>query len=360
MSVIALAAGGTAGHIEPAIACAKAIKELDNKAEVFIVGTSKGLERNLVPQRGIELALIPATPLPRSLSFATLSLPFRLLAAKRIAQQLLIDRKVDCVVGFGAYVSLPIYLAAKKLNIPVIIHEGNKKAGLANKIGSKFATEIFQMFPNSIKGAKTIGMPLRSEISNLNKEASRNNARLSFGLDPNKQTLLVFGGSQGSSSINKAIVGSLHDLESSNVQILHAIGNKNLVDESSKKFNFYHPVSYIDNMEMAYAAADLVISRAGAMTIAEQTVLAMPAIYVPFASGNGEQSQNVAELVKDGGGVIISDAEISPAVLVRQIKDLLANPAKLHEISQAASRHGLRDADKKVAQSALALASAHN
>ena len=360
MSVIALAAGGTAGHIEPAIACAKAIKGLDNKAEVFIVGTSKGLERNLVPQIGIELALIPATPLPRSLSFATLSLPFRLLAAKRIAQQLLIDRKVDCVVGFGAYVSLPIYLAAKTLNIPVIIHEGNKKAGLANKIGSKFATEIFQMFPNSIKGAKTIGMPLRSEISNLNKESSRNNARLSFGLDLNKQTLLVFGGSQGSSSINKAIVDSLHELESSNVQILHAIGNKNLVDESSKKFNFYHPVSYIDNMEMAYAAADLVISRAGAMTIAEQTVLAMPAIYVPFASGNGEQSQNVAELVKDGGGVVISDAEISPAVLVRQIKDLLANPAKLHEISQAANRHGLRDADKKLAQSALALARAHN
>jgi len=359
MSVIALAAGGTAGHIEPAIACAKAIKELDSNTEVFIVGTSKGLERNIVPQRGIELALIPATPLPRSLSFETLSLPFRLWAAKRIAQQLLVDRKVDCVVGFGAYVSLPMYLAAKKLNISVIIHEGNKKAGLANRIGSKFAKDIFQMFPNSIKGAKTIGMPLRSEISNLNKESSRIGARVSFGLDPNKSTLLVFGGSQGASSINKAIVESLQELESLNIQILHAIGSKNSVVESTKKFEFYHPVSYIDKMELAYAAADLVISRAGAMTIAEQTVLAMPAIYVPFASGNGEQSQNVAELVKDGGGVVISDAELSPTVLVRQVKELLANPAKLHEISQAASRHGLRDADKKVAQSALALASAH-
>jgi UDP-N-acetylglucosamine--N-acetylmuramyl-(pentapeptide) pyrophosphoryl-undecaprenol N-acetylglucosamine transferase len=359
MSVIALAAGGTAGHIEPAIACAKAIKELDSNTEVFIVGTSKGLERNIVPQRGIELALIPATPLPRSLSFETLSLPFRLWAAKRIAQQLLVDRKVDCVVGFGAYVSLPMYLAAKKLNISVIIHEGNKKAGLANRIGSKFAKDIFQMFPNSIKGAKTIGMPLRSEISNLNKESSRIGARVSFGLDPNKSTLLVFGGSQGASSINKAIVESLQELESLNIQILHAIGSKNSVVESTKKFEFYHPVSYIDKMELAYAAADLVISRAGAMTIAEQTVLAMPAIYVPFASGNGEQSQNVAELVKDGGGVVISDAELSPTVLVRQVKELLANPAKLHEISQAASRHSLRDADKKVAQSALALASAH-
>ena len=359
MSVIALAAGGTAGHIEPAIACAKAIKELDNNAEVFVVGTSKGLERNIVPQRGIELALIPATPLPRNISLGTLSLPFRLLAAKRIAQQLLVDRKVDCVVGFGAYVSLPVYLAAKKLKIPVIIHEGNKKAGLANRVGSKFAQEIFQMFPNSIKGAKTIGMPLRTEISNLNKESARNNARVSFGLDPNKQTLLVFGGSQGASSINKAIVESLQELQSSNIQVLHSIGSKNTIDERTKLFSFYHPVSYIEKMELAYAAADLVISRAGAMTIAEQTVLAMPAIYVPFASGNGEQSLNVSELVKDGGAIVISDAELSPALLVRQVKDLLVNPAKLSQISQAAGRHGLRDADKKVAQSALALASAH-
>jgi UDP-N-acetylglucosamine--N-acetylmuramyl-(pentapeptide) pyrophosphoryl-undecaprenol N-acetylglucosamine transferase len=223
-------------------------------------------------------------------------------------------------------------------------------------VGSKFAQEIFQMFPNSIKGAKTIGMPLRTEISNLNKELSRNNARVSFGLEPNKPTLLVFGGSQGATSINKTIAASLQELQSLNIQILHALGSKNTVDESTKKFDFYHPVSYIEKMELAYAAADLVISRAGAMTIAEQTVLAMPAIYVPFASGNGEQSQNVAELVKDGGGVVISDAEISPAALVRQIKELLANPAKLNEMSQAASRHGLRDADKKVAQSALALA----
>jgi len=359
MSVIALAAGGTAGHIEPAIACAKAIKELDNNAEVFVVGTSKGLERNIVPQRGLELALIPATPLPRNISLGTLSLPFRLLAAKRIAQQLLVDRKVDCVVGFGAYVSLPVYLAAKKLKIPVIIHEGNKKAGLANRVGSKFAQEIFQMFPNSIKGAKTIGMPLRTEISNLNKESARNTARVSFGLDPNKQTLLVFGGSQGASSINKAIVESLQELQSSNIQVLHSIGSKNTIDERTKLFSFYHPVSYIEKMELAYAAADLVISRAGAMTIAEQTVLAMPAIYVPFASGNGEQSLNVSELVKDGGAIVISDAELSPALLVRQVKDLFANPAKLSQISQAAGRHGLRDADKKVAQSALALASAH-
>lgn len=131
-----------------------------------------------------------------------------------------------------------MYLAAKKLKIPVIIHEGNKKAGLANRVGSKFAKEVFQMFPNSIKGAKTIGMPLRTEISNLNKETARNNARVSFGLDPNKQTLLVFGGSQGASSVNKAIVGSLEELADTNIQILHAIGNKNTIDESTKSLVF--------------------------------------------------------------------------------------------------------------------------
>lgn len=355
MSVIALAAGGTAGHIEPAIACAKAIKELDNNAEVFIIGTGKGLEKNIVPQRGLALALIPATPLPRKISLSTFSLPFRLWTARNISQKLLIERKVDCIIGFGAYVSLPVYLAAKKLNIPVIIHEGNKKAGLANRVGSKFAKQIFQMFPDSIKGAQTIGMPIRKEISRLNRENSRIQARINFGLDPDKKTILVFGGSQGSININKSIVECLASLDELNIQILHSIGNKNSVDASTKKYSFYHPVSYIEKMEDAYAAADLVISRAGAMTIAEQTVLGMPAIYVPFAVGNGEQTQNVSQLIKDGGGVLISDSNLSGAVLETQIKELLGNPTKLKEMSQAASAHALRDADKKVAQAALAL-----
>ena len=183
MTVIALAAGGTAGHIEPAIACAKAIKNLNNLAEVFIVGTDKGLERNIVPQRGLELSLIPATPLPRSFSLAMVTLPFRMLAAQRIAQKLLVDRKVDCVIGFGAYVSLPVYLAARKLKIPIVIHEGNKKAGLANRIGSRFADQVFQMFPDSIKGAQTVGMPIRAEISNLDKNLMRTTARKNFNLD---------------------------------------------------------------------------------------------------------------------------------------------------------------------------------
>lgn len=360
MTVIALAAGGTAGHIEPAIACAKAILELNPQAEVFIVGTEKGLERNIVPQRGLDLTLIPATPFPRKLSLSLFSLPFRYLAAERIAEQLLKSRKVDCVIGFGAYVSLPVYMAAKKLKIPVVIHEGNKKAGLANYLGSKFANEVFQMFPNSISGAKTIGMPLRREITNLNKEASRIAARQSFGLNPTLPTLLVFGGSQGAQSINKAVVESLSELQKLNIQILHAIGNKNIIDESTKQFSFYHPVAYIEKMELAYAAADLVISRAGAMTIAEQSVLAMPAIYVPFAVGNGEQSKNVESLVKDGGGILVADADLSSAVLIKKVTELILNPAKLQEISQVASKHALRDADIKVAECALALASAHN
>lgn len=359
MTVIALAAGGTAGHIEPAIACAKAIKNLNNLAEVFIVGTDKGLERNLVPQRGLELSLIPATPLPRSFSLTMITLPFRMLAAQRIAQKLLVDRKVDCVIGFGAYVSLPVYLAARKLKIPIVIHEGNKKAGLANRIGSRFAAQVFQLFPDSIKGAQTVGMPLRAEISNLDKNLMRTTARQNFKLDENKQTLLVFGGSQGASSINRVLVDCLPEFEKLNIQVLHAIGNKNTIDQSTQRFGFYHAVSYIDKMELAYAAADLVISRAGAMTIAEQTVLAMPAIYVPFAAGNGEQTKNVAQLVKDGGGILIPDAELTAALLVQRVSELIQNPSKLQALSQAASGHGLRDADKKVAQSALALANAH-
>lgn len=359
MSVIAFAAGGTAGHIEPAIACAKAVKELNSQTEVFIIGTDKGLEKDLVPHHGIELVLIPATPLSRKLSFSLLTLPFRYLSAERIAIKVLQDRKVDCVVGFGAYVSLPVYNAASKLKIPVIVHEGNKKPGLANQIGSKIAKQVFQMFPDSLKGAQTIGMPVRKEISNLNREKEKNNARQYFGLAPEKATLLVFGGSQGSQSINKALVDSLPELESLGIQILHAVGSKNSIDEKTQKYSFYFPVSYIKKMELAYAACDLVISRAGAMTIAEQTILGIPAIYVPFPTGNGEQIKNVSALIASGAGALIEDANISSPLLVGKVKELFQNPKLLQEMSINSSKYGLRDADVKVAQSALALASAH-
>lgn len=359
MTVIALAAGGTAGHIEPALACAKAIKEKGSSVEVFIVGTEKGLERTIVPQRGVELAIIPSTPMPRKVNLSLFSLPFRLFAATRIAQQLLRDRKVDCVVGFGAYVSLPVYLAAKKLGVPIIVHEGNKKAGLANRIGSRFAKQVFQMFPGSIKGALTIGMPLRREISTLDKDAARLNARKSFGLASDKKTVLVFGGSQGAAFINHVISESLEQLQKMDIQVLHSIGNKNRVDEATKIYDFYHPVSYIEKMELAYAAADLVVCRAGAMTIAEQTVLAIPAIYIPFASGNGEQRENISELIKDGGGSLILESDLTSNLLVSRIREIFESPTKLAQMSLAAGKHALRDADQKVAESALALASAH-
>jgi UDP-N-acetylglucosamine--N-acetylmuramyl-(pentapeptide) pyrophosphoryl-undecaprenol N-acetylglucosamine transferase len=359
MTVIALAAGGTAGHIEPAIACAKAIKDKNDSVEVFIIGTEKGLERTLVPQRGIELALIPSTPMPRNFNLSFFTLPFRLFVAMRISQQLLRDRKVDCVVGFGAYVSLPVYLAARKMRIPIIVHEGNKKAGLANRIGSKFAKQVFQMFPGSIKGASTIGMPLRRELSDLNKESTRANARQLLGLKRDLKTVLVFGGSQGAVVINKVLIESLIDLEKMNIQILHSIGNKNKVDSNTEKYDFYHPVSYIEKMELAYAAADLVVSRAGAMTIAEQTILAMPAIYIPFASGNGEQKENVSQLIRDGGGSLILESDLTPRLLVSRIKEILESSTKLAQMSLAAGKHGLRDADQKVAESALALAREH-
>jgi UDP-N-acetylglucosamine--N-acetylmuramyl-(pentapeptide) pyrophosphoryl-undecaprenol N-acetylglucosamine transferase len=359
MTVIALAAGGTAGHIEPALACAKAIKEKGSSVEVFIVGTEKGLERTIVPQRGVELAIIPSTPMPRKVNLSLFSLPFRLFAATRIAQQLLRDRKVDCVVGFGAYVSLPVYLAAKKLGVPIIVHEGNKKAGLANRIGSRFAKQVFQMFPGSIKGALTIGMPLRREISTLDRDATRLNARKNFGLANDKKTVLVFGGSQGAAFINQVISESLEQLQKMDIQILHSIGSKNSVADATKKFDFYHPVSYIEKMELAYAAADLVVCRAGAMTIAEQTVLAIPAIYIPFASGNGEQRENVSELVKDGGGSLILESDLTSNLLVSRIREIFESPTKLAQMSLAAGKHALRDADQKVAESALALASAH-
>lgn len=356
MTVFALAAGGTAGHIEPAIATALAIIKEENNAQVFIIGTLKGLEVDLVPQRGLTLELIPATPLPRSINFKLLTLPIRLLKAKNVAKSLLTEKKVDCVIGFGAYVSLPVYFAAKSLSIPIIIHEGNKKAGIANRLGSRFAKQIYQMFDGSIDGAITIGMPLRQDIKKLNRESAKKEALEHFNLKANKPTLLVFGGSQGASSINKAISEAMPELDSAGIQVLHALGKKNNASENALKFDSYHHVSYFERMDLSFAVADLVVSRAGAMTIAEQSALGIPAIYIPFAVGNGEQVKNVSALINDGGGEMILDNELNGQILASRIKEIILNKDKLSKMSQAAIKHGKIDADVTLAKSAIKIA----
>ena len=204
MSSVLLAGGGTAGHIEPALAVADALVAIDPTIRITALGTERGLETTLVPARGYDLQLIPAVPLPRKPSTDLLTLPGRMRGAIKATRAIMAEREVDVVVGFGGYVALPAYLAARG-RVPIVIHEANATAGLANKIGARFAVSVAAAVDGSgLKGAKVVGNPVRRSLSELDRAGLRAQAREFFGLDPDAPTLLVFGGSQGAQRINAA------------------------------------------------------------------------------------------------------------------------------------------------------------
>ena len=358
MNAIALAAGGTAGHIEPALATARALNLKLPEFKIYLIGTPKGLESTLVPKSGFSLELIKAKPLPRRINFASLLFPLYLVIARNSAIKILRKNETNLVIGFGAYVSFPVYLAAKKLKIPVIIHEGNAKPGIANRFFYKKAKKVFQCFENSIPKAQTIGMPLKKEITTINIEEAREVGYEHFALDKKKKTLLVFGGSQGAAKINTALTEVIGLLTSAGFQVLHAVGPNKAIEKTPDTFSNYHPVSYIERMDLAYAVADLVISRSGAMTVAEVTALGKPAIFIPFPSGNGEQSENIKTLIEQGAALTISDRELTGEKLIALVLELFKSDTKLAQLAERSNKFGRRDADQILANAALTLLSA--
>lgn len=271
--------------------------------------------------------------------------------------------KADAVVGFGGYVALPGYLAAKRLGVPIIVHEANARPGLANKIGSRYAAQVAVSTPDSkLRGARYIGIPLRRSIATLDRAAVRPEARAAFGLDPNLPTLLVSGGSQGARRLNEVVQQAAPYLQQAGIQILHVVGPKNELPQVHQMPGMppYIPVSYVDRMDLAYAAADMMLCRSGAMTVAELSAVGLPAAYVPLPIGNGEQRLNAQPLVKAGGGLLVDDAELTPQWVQQNVLPVLADPHRLYEMSRAASEFGRRDADDLlVAMVYEAIASRH-
>jgi UDP-N-acetylglucosamine--N-acetylmuramyl-(pentapeptide) pyrophosphoryl-undecaprenol N-acetylglucosamine transferase len=316
---------------------------------VTALGTERGLETRLVPERGYELALIPAVPLPRRPTAELITVPGRLRGTIRAAEQVLERTKAACVIGFGGYVALPGYLAAKRLGVPIVVHEANARPGLANKIGSRCTEFVAVSSPDSkLRHARYVGIPLRRSIATLDRASVRAEARAAFGLDPNLPTLLVSGGSQGARRLNETIQAVASRLRQSGVQVLHAVGPKHElpVSDNTPGIPPYVPVPYIDRMDLAYAAADMMLCRAGAMTVAELSAVGLPAAYVPLPIGNGEQRLNAQPLVKAGGGLLIDDAELDPQWVLGQVLPVLTDPHQLQRMSRAAAEFGRRDADE--------------
>ncbi|MEU7695738.1 undecaprenyldiphospho-muramoylpentapeptide beta-N-acetylglucosaminyltransferase [Microbispora hainanensis] len=355
---VVLAGGGTAGHIEPALALADALRRLDPRIGITCLGTERGLETRLVPARGYELELVPAVPLPRSLSPQLLTVPGRLAGAIGSAAGILDKVGADVLVGFGGYVATPGYLGARRRGVPIVVHEANPRPGLANRLGARVTEHVFTGHPDAVlPNAEYIGIPLRREISTMDRLSMGDKARSYFGLESDRVTLLVFGGSQGARSINQAALEAAPYLRAAGVQVLHVIGPKNTVEvEPPPGDPQYVILPYVDRMDLAYAAADLVLSRAGAMTCAELTAVGLPAAYVPLPHGNGEQRLNAEPIVRAGGGLMVDDADLSAAWIVQTLLPILNDPERVVAMSEAASRMGRKDADMALARKVLEIA----
>ncbi|MCW2905047.1 MAG: UDP-N-acetylglucosamine--N-acetylmuramyl-(pentapeptide) pyrophosphoryl-undecaprenol [Streptosporangiaceae bacterium] len=343
---VVLAGGGTAGHIEPALALADALRREDPTAEITCLGTERGLESRLVPQRGYELALIPPVPLPRTLTPRLLTVPGRLRGAINAAASVLDRARAEVLVGFGGYVATPGYLAARKRRVPIIVHEANPRPGLANRLGARFTEHVAVSHQDSpLPNASFVGIPLRREITTLDRLAVGDKARSYFGLMPDLPTLLIFGGSQGARSLNRAAVAAAPAFRSAGIQVLHIVGPKNNEEPEPAAGPQYVTLPYCDRMDLAYAAADVAMCRSGAMTCAELAAVGLPAVYVPLPHGNGEQRLNAAPIVAGGGGLLVEDAELTPDWIVANLLPVLSNAEQVARMSEAAARLGRRDAD---------------
>lgn len=364
---VVLAGGGTAGHVEPAMAVADALSALDPEVRITALGTARGLETRLVPERGYHLELIQPVPLPRKPTGDLFRLPARVRRAVKQTRAVLDDVHADVVIGFGGYVALPAYLAARggplrRHRVPVVIHEANASAGLANRVGARSARKILSAVPDSgLRGAEVVGVPVREAISSLDRSALRAEARAHFGFSDDARVLLVFGGSQGAASINRAVSAAAGDLADAGVAVLHAHGAKNTLELRTPAAGDapYVAVPYLSRMDLAYAAADLAICRSGAMTVAEVTAVGLPAVYVPLPIGNGEQRLNALPVVNAGGGLLVPDAELTSRYVADEVAGLLNDAARLAAMTAAAVLVSHRDAARRVAEVALDVARAN-
>lgn len=354
---VVVAGGGTAGHIEPALALADAVRRLRPDARVVALGTERGLENQLVPARGYPLELIPPVPMPRKATPELLRLPLKVRESVKQTRAVLDRVGADVVVGFGGYVALPAYLAARG-RTPIVVHEANARAGLANKVGARFAERVAAAVPDSgLPGAQVLGIPLRHSITTLDRQGLRAEARRHFGLDPDAPTLLVFGGSQGARTVNTALSGAAGDFATNGIGVLHAHGPRNtLAVQTITGAPPYVPVPYLERMDLAYAAADLVLCRSGAMTVAEVSAVGLPAVFVPLPHGNGEQALNARPVVDAGGALIVPDGELTTQKIVHEVIPLLLDSARLAGMSKATQGTGHREAAEQLAKIVMEVA----
>ncbi|ADL07714.1 undecaprenyldiphospho-muramoylpentapeptide beta-N-acetylglucosaminyltransferase [Thermosediminibacter oceani] len=353
---VIIAGGGTGGHIYPAIAIGRGLKNRFPDAEILFVGTERGLENDLVPKAGFTLKKIRAKGFKRKLTLDNLITIKEVIMGGIESLILLKKEKPDLVIGTGGYVAGPVVFFAALFNIPTFIHEQNVKPGVTNRILSRFVDKIAVSFSDSIKyfpqeKVVVTGNPIRPEIVS----ADRMKALKELDLDPEKPVILSFGGSQGARRINEAMMDLIERIgDESSFQLFHITGQKNYEEFIQKLENKgINPRTlgnikirpYVYDMHNAIAAADLVISRAGAITIAELTAAGKPAILVPLpTAADRHQDYNANLMKKNGAAVVVKDWDLSGEKLHSIIRDLVFDRERLQKMSAASKSLGKPDA----------------
>lgn len=347
MTTYLLAGGGTAGHVNPLLAVADGLRARDADATILVVGTSEGLESRLVPERGYELLTIPKLPFPRRPNADAVRFPGRLRSAVSAVVEMIREHDVDVVIGFGGYAAAPAYLAARRARVPLVIHEANARPGLANRLGARYTPFVGVAFHRTpIRNARFVGMPLRHEIEVLDRDALRPAALREFGLATDRPLLLVTGGSLGARRINATMRESAGDIVATGWQVLHITGAKSEITDPGVEH--YHLLDYCSRMELAIAAADLAVSRAGSATVSELCAVGVPAIYVPYPVGNGEQRFNAADVVRAGGAVMVDDARFVPTWVREHLVPLLADRHRVEDLAAQSKSVGVSDGTTRV------------
>ena len=336
-------AGGTGGHVFPAIAVARELQQ--QGWEICWLGTKDRMEADLVPKHGIPIEFIQISGLKGKGVGALLKAPFAILRAVMQACKIIKKFKPDAVLGMGGYVSGPGWIAAKLCGVPVILHEQNAVAGLTNVWLSKIARRVLQAFPNAFPNAEVVGNPVRQDLFEIEAPEQRF-AERSYPIN-----ILVMGGSQGAQVINQTVPEAAKVL-GNQVFISHQVGKGKLADveEVYQATGNGTAAEFIDDMKAAYEWADLVICRSGALTVCEVAAAGLPAVFVPFQHKDRQQFLNAEYLVEAGAAYVIEQPDFTPEKLLAVLEPLIADRAKLTEMAIKARAKATPTAAKRVAE----------
>ena len=360
---VIISAAGTGGHINPGLAIANKIKEEEPKSEIIFIGTSRGLENDLVPRAGYELKTIEAYGLKKEISLTNFKNILKTITSTSKAKKIIKEFKPDVVIGTGGYICGPVFAAATSYKIPSVLHESNAYPGKAVKMFAKKATKVLVAFEDAKKRlsmAKQVvvtGTPTKVKKIELS-ETRKNELMKELKLDSNLPIVLVFGGSQGAKAINDAIIGMVKDDMINNYQLVWATGQKqyNIIEEDLKQKGFdinniknCKALPYIYNMEEMYALADLVIARSGAMTVTELAISCKPAIFIPLPSvGANRQEDNARVVEKLGGAEVILNSELNSNILSEKLNRLTSDKKVLQDMGRKVNSLEIKNVEDKI------------